>query len=176
MFASVGKNPSMIRVTLLCGRVLSGRAFWRLLNRVENQKPVKNPKPKKSREQYQRIFWTIRGHYPIKQGFWGKSHQKVHPKVRRNLCRKVLCGTFSVPERRPSLFVCPPSFPEKIAVLKCPLEWIPMSCRKFSSSSDTPVRSVIACTHAMGSVAATSPEEQRAQSTMGKLLWHPLML
>ena len=27
-------------------------------------------------------------HYPIKQGFWCKSHQKIHTKVRRNLCRK----------------------------------------------------------------------------------------
>ena len=25
-------------------------------------------------------FWTIRGHYPIKEGYWGKSHQKVHPR------------------------------------------------------------------------------------------------
>ena len=33
MVASVLKNPTMIRVTLLCGRVLSERALWRLLNR-----------------------------------------------------------------------------------------------------------------------------------------------
>ena len=53
-----------------------------------NQGPKKNPKPKKAHEQYQRMFWTIRGRYPIKQGFSGKSHQKAHPKVRQNLCRK----------------------------------------------------------------------------------------
>ena len=32
MVASVVKDPTMIRVTLLCGRVLSGRALWRLLS------------------------------------------------------------------------------------------------------------------------------------------------
>ena len=64
------------------------------------QEPKKNSKAKKSHEQHQRIFWTIRGvtgHYPLKQGFGG---QKVHPKVRRNLRHKswtVLWGTFSVP-------------------------------------------------------------------------------
>ena len=31
MVASDVKNRTMIRVTLLCGRVLSGRALWRLL-------------------------------------------------------------------------------------------------------------------------------------------------
>ena len=29
------------------------------------------------------------GHYPVKQGFWGKSHQKVHPNVRQYLCHTV---------------------------------------------------------------------------------------
>ena len=29
-------------------------------------RPKRNPKAKKSHEQYQRIFWTIRGHYPNK--------------------------------------------------------------------------------------------------------------
>ena len=55
-----------------------------------NQEPKKNPKAKKSHEQHQRIFCTIRGHYPIKQGFRGTSHRKVHPKVRRNLSFSVL--------------------------------------------------------------------------------------
>ena len=32
MFASIMKTPTMIGVTLLCGRVLSGWALWRLLN------------------------------------------------------------------------------------------------------------------------------------------------
>ena len=31
MVASVMKNPTMIKVTLLSGRILSGRALWRLL-------------------------------------------------------------------------------------------------------------------------------------------------
>ena len=44
---------------------------------------------KKKREER---LWTIRGHYPIKQGSWGKSHQKVHPKVRQNLCRTSSLG------------------------------------------------------------------------------------
>ena len=39
----------------------------------------------------------IAGHEPLKQGFWGKSHQKVHPKVRRNLCRKSPLGYLFCP-------------------------------------------------------------------------------
>ena len=31
MVASVVKSPTMIRVTLLCGRLLSGRALWRAM-------------------------------------------------------------------------------------------------------------------------------------------------
>ena len=45
-------------------------------------RPKKNPKAKESHEQYQRSFWTIRrgtGHYPIKQGFWGKSRPESSP-------------------------------------------------------------------------------------------------
>ena len=38
------------------------------------------------------------GHYPVKQGFWGKSHQKVHPNVRQNLCHSF----FVVPCRSPT--------------------------------------------------------------------------
>ena len=38
MVASVVKNPTMIRVTLLCGRALSELALWRLL-RVSQLKP-----------------------------------------------------------------------------------------------------------------------------------------
>ena len=57
----------------------------------------KNPKPKESHEQHQRIFWTARGYYPIKKGFWGKSRQKVHPKVRQNLCRKSSLGYLFCP-------------------------------------------------------------------------------
>ena len=33
--ASVVRSPTMIRVTLLCGRVLSGRALWRLLTKCQ---------------------------------------------------------------------------------------------------------------------------------------------
>ena len=38
MIASVVKNPTMIRVTLLCGRVLSGRALWRSLTGARHYK------------------------------------------------------------------------------------------------------------------------------------------
>ena len=31
----------------------------------------------------------LAGHYPVKQGLCGKSHQKVHPNVRQNLCHTV---------------------------------------------------------------------------------------
>ena len=62
-----------------------------------NQGPKQNPEAKESHEQHQRIFWTIRGHYPVKQGFWGKSRQKAQPKVRQNLCRKSSLGYFFCP-------------------------------------------------------------------------------
>ena len=52
----------------------------------------KEPHSQKTHDVGQRIFWTIRGHYPIKQGFWGKSRWKVHPKVRQNLCRTSSLG------------------------------------------------------------------------------------
>ena len=37
-------------------------------------------------------FEAVTGHCTVKQGLWGKSHQKVHPNVRQN------CGTFPVPK------------------------------------------------------------------------------
>ena len=59
----------------------------------ESSKTTKDSQShKKSHEQHQIIFWTIRGGYgslPSKQGFRGKSQQKVHPNVRQNLCRTV---------------------------------------------------------------------------------------
>ena len=45
----------------------------------------------KKDSQSQKI-WTIRGvtgHYPVKEGFGGKSHQKAHPNVQQNLCHTV---------------------------------------------------------------------------------------
>ena len=50
--ASVVKNPTMIRVTLLCGRALSGRALWRLLKCLGESATSA-------------------------VGFWGKSSEKV---------------------------------------------------------------------------------------------------
>ena len=35
--------------------------------------------------------------FPLKRGFWGKTHQKVHRKVRRNLCRKSSLGYLFCP-------------------------------------------------------------------------------
>ena len=35
------------------------------------------------------MIWTIRGHYPVKQGSSGTSQQKVHSKVRQSLCHRV---------------------------------------------------------------------------------------
>ena len=40
---------------------------------------------KESSEQFE----GITGHYPVKQGFRGKSLQKVHPNVLQNLCHTV---------------------------------------------------------------------------------------
>ena len=65
----------------------------------------------KKDSQSQKFAWTApknvpndpRGvpcHYPIKQGFWGKSHQKVHPNVRQNLCHTVSLWYLFCPQLR----------------------------------------------------------------------------
>ena len=60
----------------------------------------RSPKPKNrtnSAKEFSEQFAGVSGPYPLKQGFWGKSHQKVHPKVRRNLCRKSSSGYLFCP-------------------------------------------------------------------------------
>ena len=47
----------------------AGRPSQNLTRQAVTQGPKKNPKAKRSHEQYQRYFLTIRGHYLIKQGF-----------------------------------------------------------------------------------------------------------
>ena len=44
-------------------------------------------------------FDGVTGQYPVKQGFWGESRQKVHPKVRQNLCRTSSLGYLFCPWR-----------------------------------------------------------------------------
>ena len=44
----------------------------------------------------------LSGHYPVKQGFWGKSHQKVHPNVRQNLCHTVSLWYLFCPQPTPT--------------------------------------------------------------------------
>ena len=88
---------------LVC-KLLILQTFWRdliLYNlsrfRPEVRSQKRTPKPKNrtnSAREFSEQFEGFAGHCRLKQGFWGKSHQKVHPKVRRNLCRKVLWGTF----------------------------------------------------------------------------------
>ena len=54
---------------------------------------------KKDRTNSAKNFRAVRGHYPVKQGFSGKSHQKVRTTVFVDIfVAKVLSGTFSVPE------------------------------------------------------------------------------
>ena len=53
------------------------------------QEPQRTHKPKNrtnNTKEFSEQFEGVTGHYPVKQGFWGKSHQKVHPNVRQNLC------------------------------------------------------------------------------------------
>ena len=73
------------------GRRFSSFFCWgKIIRSVFHQNS--EPQSQKSHVQYQIIFWTCRGRYPIKQGLWGKSHQKFHPKVRQNLCHRSSLG------------------------------------------------------------------------------------
>ena len=57
-----------------------------------NQEPKRTHKAKKSHEQHQRIFWTIRGvteSLPSKTRVLGQIAQKVHLNVWQNLCHTV---------------------------------------------------------------------------------------
>ena len=47
----------------------------------------KDPESKEIARTAPQNVLVSRGHHPMKQGFWGKLHQKVHPKVRVNLCQ-----------------------------------------------------------------------------------------
>ena len=52
-------------------------------------------------------FEGVTGHYPVKQGFRGKSHQTIHPNVRLNLCHTVsLCYLFC-PQSFSTMAGCP---------------------------------------------------------------------
>ena len=57
----------------------------------------KEPQSQKVTKEFSEQFEGVTGHYRLKQGFWGKSHQKVRPKVRRNLCRKSSLGYLFCP-------------------------------------------------------------------------------
>ena len=71
-----------------------GEGFWGNIRCPLFSRPLcftADPKPKNrtnSAKEFSEQFEGVTGHYPLKQGFWGKSHQKVRPKVRRNLCRE----------------------------------------------------------------------------------------
>ena len=74
------------------------RPFWR----TDFGSQKRTPKPKNrtnSAKEFFEQFEGVAGHYPLKQGVWGKSQQKVHPKVRRNLCRKSSLGYPFCPRR-----------------------------------------------------------------------------
>ena len=60
----------------------------------------RNPKAQRIARTAPKIFWTIRGHYALKQGFSGKSHQKVPPRVRQNLCHTSSLGYLFCPWRK----------------------------------------------------------------------------
>ena len=65
---------------------------------VRSQK--RTPKPKNrtnGAKEFSEQFEGLTGHDPLKQGFSGRSHQKVHPNVRRNLCRKSSLGYLFCP-------------------------------------------------------------------------------
>ena len=67
---------------------------------IKGQK--RTPKPKEctnSTKEFSEQVEGDTGHYPVKLGFWGKSHQKVHPKVRQNLCRTSSLGYLFCPWR-----------------------------------------------------------------------------
>ena len=57
---------------------------------IRSQKGPTKPKNRtNSTNEFSEQFEGVTGHYPSKQGFWGKSHQKVHPNVRPNICHIV---------------------------------------------------------------------------------------
>ena len=88
------RNLSKIRWCPFLGGCLLGTS-----KNVRSQK--RTPKPKNrtnSTKEVPEQFEGVTGHCPSKQGFWGKSHQKVHPKFGEIFLAKVLWGTFSVPE------------------------------------------------------------------------------
>ena len=85
--------------------VVTGSALRELVPWQPTLKRQKRaPKPKKrtnSTKEFSEQFDGVTGHHPVKKGFWGESCQKVHTKVRQNLCRTSSLGYFSVPNTPP---------------------------------------------------------------------------
>ena len=88
------------------------RKIWKTPRNVPELGAKKEPQSQKIARTAPKTFLNnSRGFpvpYPLKQGFWGKSHQKVHPKVRQNLCRKSFFGVpfLSLTEQVEALFSC----------------------------------------------------------------------
>ena len=57
---------------------------------VRSQKGLTKPRNQTNRtKKFSEQFEGVTGHYPIEQGFSGKSHQKVHQNVQQNPCHTV---------------------------------------------------------------------------------------
>ena len=75
---------------------------------IRSQKGPTKPKNRtNSTTEFSEQFEGVTGHYPVKQAFWGKSHQKVHP----NCSAKYLSHSF---------FVVPFLFPKRFLQWKDP--------------------------------------------------------
>ena len=75
---------------------------WILIWEPNFRSPRGPTKPKNrtnSTKEFSEQFEGVTGHYPVKQGFWGKSDQKVHPNVRQNLCHAVSLWYLACPQQ-----------------------------------------------------------------------------
>ena len=100
----------------------------------------KNPKAKKSHEQYQRIFWTIRGQKTQQNmGFEANRTRKFTRKFGKIFVAQLLWGTFSVPENAgcPKLnhwgkwaetFVSPEEFCQRVSTVQETKLWYIIYC------------------------------------------------
>ena len=62
---------------------------WKRYVQEAKKEPTKPKNRTNNTKEFFEQFEGVTGNYPVNQGFWGKSHQKVHPNVRQNICHTV---------------------------------------------------------------------------------------
>ena len=72
--------------------------------KIRSQKRTTKPKNRTNgTKEFSEQFEGVTGRFPVKQGLWGKSHQKVHPNVRQNLCHTVSLWYLVCPRKKGSV-------------------------------------------------------------------------